>query len=195
MSAEGNEVTKIPPPASTMKRNILPLRARRSGFTLAEVMIAMGIVASVMVGLLGMTTMSVRSIRESSNLAIQGRIAQEVINNIQMADWSDIEVNFKNKSFYFDNEGFPVSQAKGAGGGAGGQGEKPSFEARVRLEDKLVKVGKTEFQQSSVRKVTVEVEFTPGGVKVMNVKARQQGNLVGYFTFYVANQNKRGVKG
>ena len=176
-----------------MKPNLSLSRFRRAGFTLAEVMIAMGIVASVMVGLLGMTTMSVRSIRESSNLAIQGRIAQEVISNIQMADWADIEPKFKDKAFYFDNEGFAMS-----GSSSQGQGQEKkiaSFEARVRVLDKPVQIGKTEFQKSSVRKVTVEVEFTPGGVKVMSTRARQQGNLVGYYTFYVANQNKRGKNG
>ena len=42
------------------------------GFTLAEVMIAMGIVASVMVGLLGMIPLGVRAVREATNLTISG---------------------------------------------------------------------------------------------------------------------------
>ena len=76
------------------------IRSASHGFTLAEVMIAMGIVASVMVALLGMIPLGVRSVREATNLTISGRIAQEVISNVQQANWIDVLTNYDKKVFF-----------------------------------------------------------------------------------------------
>lgn len=170
-----------------MKKSAIPFARASRGFSLAEVMIALGIVASVMVGLMGMTTLSVRSVRESSNMAIQGRVAQEVINNIQMADWNDVETKFEGKTFKFDHEGFPMDESKN------NPSNPPAFEARVKFDNREVKFGDTTYKRSSLRKVMVEVEYTPGGQRIVS-RNRRESNIR-YFTFYVANQNKIGKNG
>ena len=151
-----------------------------SGFTLAEVMIAMGIVASVMVALLGMIPLGVRSVREAANLTISGRIAQEVISNIQQSNWKDVLIDFDNQTFKFDNEGFAMtSQSK----------DNPSFTARVQIPKPPINFGRTTYDVGILRKVLVEVEFTPDGVKIPEKPGKPNPNIINY-NFYVANQNK-----
>ncbi len=161
-------------------------RRRRLGFTLAEVMIAMGIVATVMVGLLGMIPLGVRSVREASNLTITGRIAQEVIGNIQQANWKDIVRSFDNQTFYFDNEGFLIRNSSG-------NQVTPSFQARVRLEPSRISIGKTNYGLDTLRKIVIEVEFTPDGRIIPAKPDDKRGNPnITNYNFYVANQNKTG---
>lgn len=156
-------------------------RFTRAGFTLAEVMIAMGIVASVMVALLGMIPLGVRSVREATNLTISGRIAQEVISNIQQANWKDVLTNYNQKRFLFDNEGFAIRD---------GNKDRPSFEARVVIPPDQISIGKTKYDVNILKKILVEVEFTPDGVKVpLKPGEKINPNVINY-NFYVANQNK-----
>lgn len=164
--------------------NLQKFPSRSRGFTLAEVMIAMGIVATVMVGLLGMIPLGVRSVREATNLTTTGRIAQEVIGNIQQANWSDIEKSFDKKSFSFDNEGFLIRT---------GNKSRPSFEARVIVVAQKVTIGTTNYGLDTLRKVLIEVEFTPDGNKIPQKPDDRRGNPnISKFNFYVANQNKTG---
>ena len=161
----------------------LKTRFSRSGFTLAEVMIAMGIVASVMVALLGMMPLGVRAVREATNLTISGRISQEVISNIQQANWADVLKNYDRKVFTFDNEGFAIKNGNKA---------KPSFEARVSIPQDTVSIGKTTYNVDTLKKILVEVEFTPDGIKVpVKTGTKVNPNVMSY-NFYVANQNKAG---
>ncbi len=161
----------------------LKTRFSRSGFTLAEVMIAMGIVASVMVALLGMMPLGVRAVREATNLTICGRISQEVISNIQQSSWADVMKNYDRKTFTFDNEGFAIKN---------GNTSKPSFEARVTIPQDNVSIGKTTYNVDTLKKILVEVEFTPDGIKVpIKAGTKINPNILSY-NFYVANQNKAG---
>ncbi|RYD37031.1 MAG: Verru_Chthon cassette protein B [Verrucomicrobiaceae bacterium] len=157
----------------------------KGGFTLAEVMIAMGIVASVMVALLGMIPLGVRQVREATNLTISGRIAQEVISNIQQSNWKDIEQTFDAKTFKFDHEGFLIR--------ADSKEQTGTYEARVTLTNSsTIKFGETEYPKDTLRKVLITVEYTPDGMKVV-VRPNQykEGNPnIQNYNFYVANQNK-----
>ena len=160
----------------TQKKYFTPV-----GFTLAEVMIAMGIVASVMVALLGMIPLGVRSVREAANLTISGRIAQEIISNIQQSNWKDVIKDFDKGIFTFDNEGFAMTGAT--------KGNNPSFKARVDIPDPAIVYGRTIYDKGILKKVLVEVEFTPDGVSIPPKPGKPNPNIIKY-NFYVANQNK-----
>lgn len=161
------------------------IRPAPHGFTLAEVMIAMGIVASVMVALLGMIPLGVRSVREATNLTISGRIAQEVISNVQQANWADVLTNYDKKVFLFDNEGFLIR-------GPQAKGSTPSFEARVEIPTAPINIGKTAYNVNTLKKILVEVEFTPAGIKVLPKAGETKNPNIIKYNFYVANQNKSG---
>jgi uncharacterized protein (TIGR02598 family) len=167
-----------------MKSPIVLAPRRVAGFTLAEVMIALGIVASVMVAMLGMIPHAITSIRESNNLTIMGRIAQEVISDIQMSDWDQIEQDYKGKTFQYDNEGLPFE---------GRQGQQPTYEARIELPQERVSLGSNlEYQSDIARKIKVEVEYIPGGIPNKDKEIRRRNTKL--YHFVVANQNKLKVK-
>ena len=160
--------------------------SRPAAFTLAEVMIALGIVASVMVGMMGMVPHAVKSIRESNSLTVMGRIAQEVIGDIQMSQWDQIDQDYAEKTFKFDNEGLVFE---------GKQGQLASYEARVKLPQETVNISTKAdlaFSPDVLRKIEVTVEFTPGGVHNAKPEIRKKNTKI--YTFFVANQNKLELK-
>ncbi len=166
---------KIPPPIRF---------ARPQGFTLAEVMIALGIVASVMVGMLAAMPHALKSIRESNNLTIMGRISQEVISDIQMSEWEDVEKNYQGKMFHYDNEGLPYE---------GRVDQKKVYEARVQIKPERVSLGNNlEYTTDHMRKVEVKVEFLNLGDYYKDEKLRLKNTQ--QYNFVVANQNKIQVR-
>jgi uncharacterized protein (TIGR02598 family) len=161
-------------------KKLPPSLRRSSAFTLAEVMIALGIVASVMIGMLGMIPHAVRSIRESNNLTVMGRIAQELISNIQMSQWSLIEEDYKDKKFTYDNEGLRFE---------GKQGQQPTYEASVELPVQRVSISKDfDFNPNTIRKVNVTVEYLSNGNHNKDEIIRKRNTK--HYSFLVANQNK-----
>jgi uncharacterized protein (TIGR02598 family) len=167
-----------------MKTRTNSIRSRSGGFTLAEVMIAMGIVASVMMGMLAMIPHSIRSIKESNNLTVMGRIAQEIISNIQMSQWDDIDTDYKGKRFTYDNEGLRF-QGKGE--------QQPTYEARVALVVEPVSISSEfNFRPEHIRKIEVTVEYIPGGTSNKDDRIRKKNTK--HYNFLVANQNKLKVQ-
>ncbi len=156
----------------------------RRGFTLAEVMIALGIVASVMIGMLAAMPQALRSIRESNNLTIMGRIATEVISDIQMSEWDDIDKNYKGKQFHYDNEGLTYE---------GREGQKKVYEARVEVKPERVSLGQNlEYTTDHMRKVEVQVEFLNNGDYYKEKEIRRKNTQ--QYNFPIANQNQLEVK-
>lgn len=62
-----------------------PTKSR--GFSLIEVIVAMGIISTAMIALVGVMQTGVTSLHNASSQAIQSRIAQELIGEAQNADW------------------------------------------------------------------------------------------------------------
>ena len=163
-----------------MRTPQLPAPSRSRAFTLAEVMIALGIVASVMIGMLAMIPHAIRSIKESNNLTVMARIAQETISNIQMSEWSQIDEDYKGKKFKYDNEGL-LFEAK--------SGQQPTYETRVEMPVEPVSASKEfDYRPEHLRKIEVIVEYTPGGNYNKDEKIRTKNTK--RYNFIVANQNK-----
>lgn len=57
------------------------------GFSLVEVTIAMGIVATVLIALLALLPYGMDNVREAKSTQVQTRIANEIIGELQVADW------------------------------------------------------------------------------------------------------------
>ena len=74
-----------------------------SGFSLVEIVVAVGIVATVMVALLGMIPTGLNTVNEAADKMSEIRIAQQVIGEVQMTDWGDLQ--HWNQELYFDGEG------------------------------------------------------------------------------------------
>jgi uncharacterized protein (TIGR02598 family) len=167
--------TKSIHPMSTTR-----LSTRPAGFTLAEVMIALMIVSTVMIGMIGAIPHAVKSIRESNGITTMGRISQELISDIQMSEWADIDTVFKDKMFYYDNEGLTFQAKKGS---------EYVFEAKVELPVEPVSLSEQfDYKPDHIRKVKVTVEYTPGGVKAKKEEDRKRRTKT--YVFLVANQSQ-----
>jgi uncharacterized protein (TIGR02598 family) len=153
---------------------------RRRGFTLAEVMIALMIVSTVMIGMVGAIPHAVKSVRESNGLTIMGRIAQELTSDIQMSEYDDIEKVFEGKTFQYDSEGLKFSAERES---------THSFEAKVELPVDPVSVSpKFDYRPDHIRKVKITVEYTPSGTRSKDESVRKRNTKE--YVFLVANQNQ-----
>ena len=166
-----------------MKRTFFtyPRPNGKRGFTLAEVIVALGIVASVVVAIVAAMSPAIKSIRASTNLTTMGRIAQEAISNIQMSNWADIDRNFKGKSFKYDNDGLLYE---------GRVGQTPTYVARIILDNEPIKTKMLTYRPEFLRRARIEVEYTPGGVSVKKESVKKENTKI--FYFLVGNQNRTG---
>ena len=78
------------------------------GFSLIEVTIALGIVAAVLVPLMAMLPESVKTMRDATDLTTSSRILEEVMNEAQMTDYSDLQ-RFANRERYYDEQGNDIT--------------------------------------------------------------------------------------
>ena len=67
-----------------MRTTLQPQKGQKLGFSLIEIMVAIGIVATVMVALLGMIPTGLNTVNEAADTMSEIRIAQQLIGEIQM---------------------------------------------------------------------------------------------------------------
>ncbi len=91
-------------------------KARRpdSGFSLVEVTIAMAIAAVAVATLMGLIPQGITTMREAGDEAIIGRIHQQILNELQMADFDALDT-YNNMEVYFDDQGEELSDSKNQG--------------------------------------------------------------------------------
>jgi|GEM_PF-2343988 len=89
----------------------------RSGFSLAEVAIAVAILALSLTTLLGLIPSVMTNIRKASNLTAENRIVSEITGRIELGDWGNPSAppfHWSNLSeilaqrWYFDDQGNPI---------------------------------------------------------------------------------------
>lgn len=96
-----------------MMRTTLPFlnqTARRKGFSLAEVTLAVGITSVGMLALIGLIPGGLDSMRQSSSKVAEAKILQAVTADYQMGDWGSRTSGQKlaDKDYYFDERGVEV---------------------------------------------------------------------------------------
>lgn len=150
-----------------MKPPIPTPRPRSHGFSLVEVTVAMGIVATVLVALLALLPYGMDSIREAKSTQVQARIANEIMSELQVADWGS-EPAYKKIADYdgvvrrYDSEGTLLEDK--ADSNKADTIYKVMIEIpvqeRVRLRGMPTDSGRY------VRRVVVKVAFAPGDKQV-----------------------------
>ncbi len=130
-------------------------RDLRSAFTLVEVVIALGICASVMIALLGLLPMSLDQMRKARNMTTVARISEDIINDIQLMQWDDLEALDGEKREY-DDQGATVKEV------AGNQYLKVyTAEIEVDIEG-IILPGSTEERNDFAKRVTIYIMPTKG---------------------------------
>lgn len=163
------------------------------GFSLIEVIVAMGIVATVMVGLIGIMPAGVESLHDASTTTIQSRIVQELISDAQQSDWSDNPapvgtvpnpklsslLGISNKRIY-DAQGTLIANT-------GTAGTTASYATMMELD--TTNSGKPVILNyakgySHLKKVIIYVEYTPGGRQPMFAAGMSDANRARYIKTY-----------
>lgn len=115
-----------------------------SAFSLVEVTIAMAIAAVAVVSMLGLLPQGMDTMREASDQAIEGRIHQQLLSEIQMTPYKVGASNnpiddFNGLEIYYDSQGEELGDSDSGGTTASGDPIKGSFEhiysARVTLPE------------------------------------------------------------
>jgi uncharacterized protein (TIGR02598 family) len=128
-----------------------PAAARRAGFTLVEVTVAIGIVAFAMIGMLGLLPVGLTTFQEASTTSIRAQIVQAITSDIARSDSSNISTG----THYFDNEGNSLET----------NGPKTVYTAVVNAAD-LVELANLGVSKESGRRVTI---------KVTNIRTQKAG--------------------
>ncbi len=77
---------------------------QESGFSLIEVTIAMAIASVALVTLIGMLPQGMDTMREAGDMAIEARIHQQLLGEIQMADFDRLD-SYDDVEVYYDIQG------------------------------------------------------------------------------------------
>jgi uncharacterized protein (TIGR02598 family) len=142
---------------------------RVAGFSLVEVTIAMGIVATVMIALLALLPYGMDNIREAKGTQVQARIANEIIGELQVADWGK-EPNYQKLNEYdqkilrYDGEGTLIEDTSDKN--KQNTIYKAKIEVPVTKEVLLPGQGGQKDQGRYLRKATIKVAFAPNDREV-----------------------------
>ena len=159
-----------------------------AGFSLVEVVIALGIVATVMVALLALLPLGMDALRQAADLSVQSRIAQDLIGDVQQADWKSLE-RYRNELRYYDGEGVPLETA---GSGRRLYTAKIEFPTSNEGRVNLPGLDKNDY----AKKIVIKVAFTPPGQETIDWEAKDKEKKYGEYPTVVTNLTKNaGRKG
>lgn len=108
-----------------------PQRRTEGGFSLVEVTIAMAIASVALVTLMGLLPQGLSTMREAGDEAIMARIHQQVLNELQVADFDALNT-YQGMEIYFDAQGEEIGNDKEGGGGAKGSFQH-IYSARIAI--------------------------------------------------------------
>jgi uncharacterized protein (TIGR02598 family) len=145
-----------------------PNPSDRAGFSLVEVVIAMGIVATVLTALLALLPYGMENVREAKNTIVMSRIANEILSEVQQADWGTngtlLSVRYHQKERLFDSEGDRILPSDG-------RANDVIYKALIEVPDDVLGLpGQSRSSasptQSYRRQVSVKIAFAPGSTTV-----------------------------
>lgn len=107
------------------------LRARARAFSLIEVTIAMAIAAVALSTLMALLPQGMNTMRDAGDEAIMARIHQQVLNELQMADFDALD-KYEGMEIYFDGQGEEMGDNQGGGASVRGSFEH-IYSARIAI--------------------------------------------------------------
>ena len=165
------------------------------GFSLIEVIVAMGIVATVMVGLIGILPSGVASLHEASTVAIQSRIVQEMVSDAQQSNWDTVapkagEIPVPKLSELLGTGNMRRYDAQGnLLTGATGTDQVAAYVSLMELDtsnQSRPQILNYTAGYSHLRRISIYVEYTPGGRAPMH-KDPSRSKFVKKYTLLLAN--------
>jgi len=105
------------------------------GFSLVEVTIAMAIAAIGILSVIGLIPQGMDTMRKATDQAIEGRIHQQILSEVQMADYDALDTAFLGSGgpleIYYDDQGEEIGDSL-AGNTIGGT-SIPVYTARITI--------------------------------------------------------------
>ncbi|TLD68559.1 hypothetical protein FEM03_21815 [Phragmitibacter flavus] len=98
------------PLATPASNPVAPIRRAnhwRSGSTLVEMVITVGLLVSVLVPLVGLLTMGMETSLKAGVNTIGSRITNQLMGELQQADWQDLD-GWNGRTMYFDDQGLAM---------------------------------------------------------------------------------------
>lgn len=192
---------------------ISPKTSTQHAFSLIEVTIAMAIAAVAVVTLLGLVPQGMDTMRAAGDEAIQGRIHQQILNEIQMTPFQDLGGRspldqYHNMEFYYDAQGEELSDSTNQGsvseeqkkGGfahiysarvsipsVGGSGQAPSSVGGSKFDGYAFDGGQP---NAFVRPVIVEVAPVAGLGENFDWNADQYRNMISTYQSVVVKMGQ-----
>lgn len=87
---------------------------KTGGFSLIEVTIAMAIAAIALMALMGLIPQGMNTMKEAGDKAIMGRIHQQIMSELQMANFEALDT-FQGMEIFYDGQGEELSDSKNQG--------------------------------------------------------------------------------
>ncbi|MEM6916326.1 MAG: Verru_Chthon cassette protein B [Verrucomicrobiota bacterium] len=86
-------------------------RREQKGFSLVEVTLAMAIAAVALVTLMGMIPQGMNTMQQAGDTAIEARVHQQILNELQMAEYDDLDTEYDQVVIYFDAQGEEIGDS------------------------------------------------------------------------------------
>ena len=143
------------------------------GFTLIETVLAIGIVATVLVALLGLLPTGSDILSEAGRGTVGARIAQQLIGEVQLAEFEDID-QFNNKQRYYNDMGTELRTA--------GDVDRV-YTARIEVESGNPPIPGAK-ESEYLRRVVIKVSNNPGQPDFSNPPEAVEGQDDSYKSRY-----------
>jgi uncharacterized protein (TIGR02598 family) len=161
-----------------------PIVSRRSsprrdsaGFSLVEIVIAVGVAAFALMALLGLLPSGLKTFKSSVDASVGSQIAQRIFNDLQIADWASV-TNNTNPVRFFDEQGTELADSNAI---------NCIYWARVNVSSNSSGVSTTYLNNTTANLVTVNVMVAnnPGGALPTNVIFSQTNQNTMTFTAFI----------
>ena len=86
-------------------------RSKKGAFTLVETVLAIGIVSTVMIALMGLIPLGMKMMKEAGVNTVGARIANKLLGEVQLSEFDDIQ-QYNGKIYWFDDMGTQLKKAE-----------------------------------------------------------------------------------
>jgi uncharacterized protein (TIGR02598 family) len=126
------------------------------GFTLVEVLLALGIVSFAFMALCGMLPVGLKTYRDAMDATCRANIVRVVTSELSQSPYTNIDTTLMSSTRYFSDQGLEVASAD---------------DARFRVKYVNVLSGTSLFgaTNSSLKPVTIEISAVQGGSSLSRV--------------------------
>ena len=84
---------------------------RQKGFTLVEVVLALGVASFGLISMMGLLTVGLKTAHDAMSATTETEIAQQMANQLQIANYSNIKTQTTPTHYYFTQEGLQTNAA------------------------------------------------------------------------------------